>query len=109
MKNILILSLFVTFFSHSQAQISYGGEPISNKLGVSINKAIPTLMMPSFDQNVLDIEDAVNDLQKDIPWRFGFNHMVNINPQNSGLWEDLGKGGKLWRLRIESPGAKTII
>ena len=60
-----------------------------------MTKEIPTLIMPSFDQTVLDAEDAVNDLQKDIPWRFGFNHMVNINTQNSGLWEDLGKGRKL--------------
>ena len=108
MKNTLLFSLFVALFSYSQAQISYGGEPISNKLGASINKKIPTLIMPSFDQIVLDAEDAVNDLQKDIPWRFGFNHMVNINTQNSGLWEDLGKGRKLWRLRIKSAGATTI-
>ena len=108
MKKTTLLIIFIGFISYTQAQISYGGEPISSKLGASIAKEIPTLLMPTFDQTLLDAEDAVNDLQKDIPWRFGFNHKVNINPRNSGIWEDLGKGRKLWRLRIKSNGATTI-
>ncbi|MBL4625910.1 MAG: trypsin-like peptidase domain-containing protein, partial [Flavobacteriales bacterium] len=108
MKKAILLSLFVCFLNYSKAQISHGGTPRSFKLGASLNKQIPVETMSSYDQTILDAEDALNDQHKDIPWRFGYNHLVNLNPQNSGAWEELGKGAKLWRLTIVSPGAKSI-
>lgn len=72
------------------------------------NMAIPVELMQGIDLERLNAEDGVNDLKKDIPWRFGENLFVNINPSNSGLWNSLSNGDKLWRLTIKCPGALTI-
>ena len=64
--------------------------------------------MPEIDLARLQAEDVVNDPRKDIPWRFGENQFVNFNTTNSGLWNTLENGDKLWRLKIKCPGALTI-
>ncbi|MEI6455299.1 MAG: BACON domain-containing carbohydrate-binding protein [bacterium] len=64
--------------------------------------------MPKVDVERLMAEDVNNDQFKDIPWRFGENIAVNFNPGNSGTWDILPNGDKLWRLGIKSLGAFTI-
>ncbi len=36
---------------------------------------------------------------------FAISQAVQITPQTSGTWENLPEGGRLWRLRLEAPGA----
>ncbi len=64
--------------------------------------------MPDVDLAVLAAQDAVNDLDKSIPWRFGKNHAVNFDLNNSGSWVTLPDGTRLWRLGIECPGALSV-
>ena len=63
--------------------------------------------MPFVDVNKLKAEDQIND-SKDQPWRFGQNIPVDYGLNNSGTWDILPNGDKLWRLMIYSPGALTI-
>ncbi len=56
----------------------------------------------------LQKEDAVNDLDKSIPWRYGYEFMRDIDPQNSGETIELPNGDRLWRVQIESAGAKSL-
>src|SRR3989304_736192 len=111
MKNCR-LNLFITcitylFTPDLFAQISEGGTPISfSKLQLS--KQVPTAVMPVVDVETLLSEDSINAQYKDIPWRFGYNIPVNLNLQNSGLWENIGKDNRIWRLKIVSPGALSI-
>lgn len=73
-----------------------------------LQQNVPTATMTAVNVNQLQKEDMVNDKLKNQPWRFGQNLLVNLNPKNSGVWDNLPNGDKLWRLRIYSPGALTI-
>jgi lysyl endopeptidase len=64
--------------------------------------------MPDVDVQKLRNEDLIFDTIKDIPWRFGENILVNINPSNSGIWEYFENQDKLWRTSVYSAGAFSI-
>lgn len=105
MKQLLLLfSIIITYSSF--AQISQGGSPLSfNK---TLSSTIPTYTTPIINlQPYLD-EDVVTDSHKDIAWRFGIEQQVNLTLNNSGIWEILPNGDKVWRLEIKSPNALSI-
>ena len=99
---ILIVVILISFQGFSQ--ISRGGSPISFNKSLSIPPIhnTPTLNIQPFIE-----EDAVTDKHKDIAWRFGIEQFVNLNLSNSGHWEILPNGDRIWRLEIKSPKAKT--
>jgi lysyl endopeptidase len=103
-KLVFILSVLISFNGFSQ--ISHGGSPYS--FTNTLNQAIPTFINQNTVVADLIEEDAVTDQYKDIAWRFGKVVSVNLNLTNSGVWESLSNGDKIWRLEIKSPNAKTI-
>lgn len=56
----------------------------------------------------LQKEDAVNDLDKSIPWRYGYEILKDVDPQNSGEFINLPNGDRVWRVMVESNGAKSL-
>jgi len=88
----------------AQAQLSFGGEPASRH--VALRSAVPTITMPAVDVAALLAEDAAR--AKDEPFRFGATLPVDFTPGNSGVWEALPDGSRVWRLRIASPGAFSL-
>lgn len=42
---------------------------------------------------------------RDVPFRAGVRHEVDLSPSAGGTWESLPEGGALWRVRITTPGA----
>lgn len=110
MKKILLSVLTLTAalqFNTAVAQLSQGGVPLSFGKHYTQIQAIPVVNMPSFDLAALQAEDAVNDQSKG-PFRFGYNHMVNLSMANSGIWTSLPSGDRIWQLSIRSKGAKSI-
>ncbi|NOX18323.1 MAG: T9SS type A sorting domain-containing protein [Chlorobi bacterium] len=99
---VIFFSVNVNLFS----QISIGGNPYSFTLK-NLSDA-PTTTMEKFDVNVLLREDSLDAIGKDVPFRFGKPFEVNLNLNNSGVWDELPNGDKIWRLRISSPGAYSI-
>lgn len=93
------------FQTNLLAQVSIGGTPYSfnNKVGDVVAK----VEMPLVDKQKLLEEDAKED-GKGLPFRFGSSIEVNFNLDNSGTWQTLPDGSKLWRLNIYSKGATTI-
>jgi lysyl endopeptidase len=69
---------------------------------------VPTAKMPGFDLAAVQAEDAFNEASKMGPWRFAIPHMVNYNILNSGEWEDLKGGDRIWRMAFSSPDAMTL-
>lgn len=92
----------------SLSQISQGGSPLSFQNPQLIQSDLIFETMPVVDVERLQAEDAINDLNKEIPWRFGENIAVNFNTSNSGSWDIFTKGDRLWRLGIRSYGAYSI-
>lgn len=106
MKKItLLLVLFAV--QTVMAQVDFTGpQPLSWKLTTKYDRPIEKFKNVPFEQ--LAKEDAVNDLDKSIPWRFGYDFATNIDPNTHGQKVTLDNGDQLWRVRIQSPGAKTM-
>lgn len=107
MKKIL-LPLFISFVSLSvTGQISQGGQPYSQAT-TKLSNNIPIYVAPAIDLTPIKTEDVIADQHKDIPWRFGVEIPVNLSLNNSGLWENLPNGDRVWRLTIKVPNALSI-
>ncbi len=107
MRRLYIFLFLLLMVELAQAQISYGGKPFS--FGNSeLKTGIDYKIMPEVDVEKLLFEDALDESNPDIPWRFGFDMPVNYSLENSGTWESLPNGDRLWRLEIISYGAMSI-
>ena len=102
----IFLLLFTSLLTAVSGQISYGGKPLSF-LNKTTNKSLPVFYTPHFDYQKLIEEDELNKGEAK-PFRFGKMHLVNINPENSGVWTVLNSGEKIWRLQIHSDKAYAI-
>lgn len=110
MKNKLLLSVGCALLSVSSlfSQTTNLGGPISWRGKLDPKIQVPKQKMPGFDMATVQAEDAVNDLAKDQPWRFGYKYQTNFSLENSGVWVDLPNGNRVWRLEIIAPGAMTM-
>ena len=96
------LVLISPFFSF--AQIQHGGQPLG--WGEPWDQNLTWNTFESLDLEALAAEDAVTATMKDAPWRFGIEHEVNWNMENSGQWSE-EDGFRVWRLPIRAEGAKS--
>jgi len=107
-KKLLLgfLCLIVLFNIKSFSQISQGGLPPSffyNSTKVEIDRKVV------YPQNLSSVfqEDAANQ-KEGVVYRYGIAIPVNSSIDNSGTWTTLPDGRNVWRLEIQSPGAKAI-
>ena len=108
MKNIVFLcSLLLTMIGATTlpAQINIGGSPYSFTNAVS--NQVPTRTMPGLDMLTIQEEDELDERGGQPP-RFGYPLRAGFNTENSGNWETLPNGDRLWRLTIKCPGARSI-
>ena len=90
-----------------RAQVSAGGTPPS--FDRSLGGAVPTVELPTPDVARLLAEDEAEVAAgEDKPFRFGSPVAVDLGLDNAGLWSTLPDGGRVWRLRISSPGAYSL-
>ncbi|MGJ8683374.1 MAG: T9SS type A sorting domain-containing protein [Nonlabens sp.] len=99
---LLILTFVSTFL---WAQDVEGPKPISWKLKQQYNA--PIAKFEGVPYRELAKEDAINDLDKSIPWRFGYEFATDLDPATAGETITLANGDQLWRIRIQTPGAYT--
>ena len=91
----------------TQAQVEHGGTPLTMRRAAEL----PTpagVRLPDVDIATLATQDAINDQDKSIPYRFGYNHTVDLGIDNSGSWTTLEDGTRVWRIGIECPNAISI-
>lgn len=107
--NTCILLLFVC--SHTFAQLSTNEPPISfdNDLTLVVKKRsdVPVAIMPKLDMEAIEKEDK-EDEEYDMPPRFGYQHWVDYDLNNSGTWYELPNGDKLWQLHVVCPNALSV-
>jgi hypothetical protein len=85
------------------------GLPASALPGLMPIEEVEHLVMPAVDAEALLAEDLEREgAGKPTPTRFAKRLPVSLSPNNSGTWEDLADGSRLWRLRIVSPGAFSL-
>lgn len=108
MMKYLYLIVFIFAFTASLfSQISHGGKPHSF-CNSQLKKVIDYRILPEIDIEQLMMEDAIDENDPDIPWRFGKDLPVDYNLENSGTWDELANGDRIWRLEIISYGAYSI-
>jgi len=93
----------------ASAQVEHGGRPPSQLR--ALRKPVPTARMQPVRADLLLAEDAAPPAHPDQPankpLRFADVLPVDLDLSNSGAWE-LAGGGRVWRLRIHSPGARSL-
>ncbi len=105
MKRITLFALLV-FILQVTAQNSQ--RPVPESWNVSDIKRVAPIELPRPNLAPLQAEDALNDLDKSIPWRFGYDHFVDYGVSNAGEWDTLPNGDRIWRINFISPGALTM-
>lgn len=107
MKKIALLVFVLSLHLTNYAQVSVDGTPPSftQTLGTTIN----TYHLPAVNvQKLLAEDDADQKLDKSQPWRFGKDFEVRLGLNNSGTWETLSNGDRVWRFKIKSKDAKSL-
>ncbi len=105
-NSILAIVAFFSTFIHFQSQVTNQDKPKSWELQ-NIQQVSP-ISLPIFDLKSIQNEDKINDRNLEIPYRFGYKFDVNYSLQNSGTWETLDNGDRIWRIRFLSEGAKSM-
>lgn len=105
---ILVLLSFLLINYEANAQISKKGIPSSFKeKNIKKIDGIPYITTPSFNVSEMLREDSLNEGSSK-PLRFAKGFDVSYSITNSGIWETLENGDRIWRLGIKSPGAYAI-
>lgn len=108
-RPFIILLAFITiaiFTQRLKAQTTDVGVPKSTSIKTL---ELPSIeRMPTFDLDAVLQADAINEQNKVGPWRFGYEHSVNLGLNNAGEWTTLANGDRIWRLYVGSEGALSI-
>ena len=108
MKYIKII-LFIVFAVCLQpvvnAQISYGGKPVSQTRSLSAD--IDHLQLRAPDMEKLRQEDLAAEKNAQLQ-RIGEILYVDIDMENSGTWDVLDDGRHVWRLQVSSENALAL-
>lgn len=107
-RKLLILCALGLLGSASFGQVTDLGGPLSWKAPLKSAQLLPNKKMASFDMKLVEAQDALNDQSKSIPYRFGYKFDTDFNLNNSGVWENLADGSRVWRLSIVSEEAITM-
>ena len=111
MKNLFLSALTALVFltgsidARLTAQVAHAGHPLHLTNDRAAN--LPFETMPSIDLAALQAGDAVTDLVKTAPWRFGEEFSVEINCESHGVWTE-ESGFDVWRVGVRSEGAIAL-
>jgi len=90
------------------SQVQDGSIPPSfHAPSLSIGDALPVATLAPPDMATIDYQDRNEAPMGEIP-RIGVSLPVLLNLSNSGKWTVLPNGGRIWRLKINAPGAKAV-
>ncbi|MBX2841846.1 MAG: S1 family peptidase, partial [Flammeovirgaceae bacterium] len=111
MKNIffkLFASFtFFTFQSVCFGQISQNETPISFNTNLSPIQELAPKIVEKPDLDLIKAEDLAQEAEGNIP-NIGRLLPLNISMENSGEWQELENGDRIWRLKIKSEEAKGL-
>ncbi len=103
---ILFLFVAVSWGNPLKSQISEGGMPPSfAQSGLSSYFQEIAITVPTPDELYEDVnyDDKIN-----LPHRIAKLLPLDLNPENSGTWETLGNGDRIWRLGIIAEDAIAL-
>jgi hypothetical protein len=101
---LILLSCAIMVLQPLSGQISQGGKPLSF---LHSTPSIPTLEVKAPDMEAIARQDAESEKQG-LPLRVGIALPLGTSINQSGAWEILPDGSKVWRLRLACQGAMAI-
>ena len=105
----LVTAIMLLIGSTTLFSADAGSLPRSALPGVRSIDTIEHREMPWFDVEALLTDDLARENSgKPVAPRFAKNIPVDYTPDNSGTWETLEDGSRLWRLRLSSAGALSL-
>lgn len=96
--------------SSSRAQISERIAAYSKKEGITVptfRQFVHDSLRPAARERI-DLKHGEVVQEEGLPYRFGEEVPVQFTMENSGTWQVLSNGGRLWRFSVFSPEAKSI-
>lgn len=104
-----LLAFLALLALSADAQVSFGGRPLGLLPQGPTLPEPPVLLLPEVDAATLIAEDEARYASGEKgPYRFGFNHAVDLGSDAQGIWTTLRNGDRVWRAAIECPGAFSI-
>lgn len=110
MKTLTLTTGILSLALSAWAQISDGGSPPSFESQSAFLKSsdqVEVVKLPSPDRNQLMTEDNARSAKGE-NYRVAVNLPAQLNTENSGTWETLSNGDRIWRLRIRSKEAIAL-
>ncbi len=98
LNTLIFILFFQTAFSQTDARIAKGTLPIEK---------IEKMVMPKQDNDRL-LEQELKERKPGRADHFAVPMEVFITPSTHGTWEKLMDGKSVWRVRIQSEGAKSL-
>ena len=106
MKRLFLIAFLFANWTFLPGQVSHGGQP----RWPSGLKSAGFYLVPYDDilqkmQRKITEDDLIYGKK---PLNIGINHLVNMNPENTGEWKQLKDGTRLWRQEIKSENALAL-
>jgi len=105
---LLAICWIVTAFFPFEVAARDWAQPPSQVFVVPLVDQVMALELDPIFPELLLAEDMAKNPRTPGPQRFAVPADVSITPETGGTWEMLGDGGRLWRLRVESPNATDL-
>ncbi|MBK9225625.1 MAG: T9SS type A sorting domain-containing protein [Ignavibacteria bacterium] len=103
---VVMILFTLSFLQSASAQINIGGEPVSSI--TQLNETFETVTLPEFDVQKMLEEDRITEQAMDMPTRYARVFDTDFTFGNSGSWEEMSDGSRIWRLAINSNGAVSL-
>ena len=110
MKKIYLLFTLAifSFFIKTDINAQNSQRPVPESWNIATIEKVAPIELERPNLALLQAEDAVNDLDKSIPWRFGYDHFVDFGLDTAGKWHSLPNGDRIWRIKFISPNALSM-
>jgi PKD repeat protein len=103
----LILIVLVNITASVYSQVEKGGLPRSFQLQLTQKSQLQPVEIDGPDMLSIKQEDS-EDARLEKSYRVGVEIPVAITSANSGQWDNLPGGGRIWRVTIKCNGAQAI-
>jgi hypothetical protein len=84
-------------------ELPYGLD-VTNNLNIKKQGTQSVITLSVSEIAIIAQEDSINDTQPG-PVRYAYPRPVNYTLEDSGVWQELEDGSKIWRLKVRLPGA----
>ncbi len=108
-RNVRIVMLYLALFIFGAKAYAQQTNSLPMSFSLNLRQDVQQVNLPDVDKQRLLEEDKITIKNLEAaPYRFGVVQPLNLGLENSGTWETLSDGSRIWRLSITSDGAYCV-